>query len=200
MENKFTLTSPFGMRDGKPHNGLDYAAPKGTKILAQEGGKVIYSGFGIAGSGYGGYGNTIHIQGKNGMSYLYAHNSQNLVHVGQEIKKGDVIGLVGSTGDSSGPHVHYEVRKDGKAIDPKHADFSGDGTIPATTGNNGMVGDLMQNIIRASFILLFMILAVVFFMKAFPVTDKALKVGTDLASPVKKIKMVNKLRKLKPKG
>lgn len=114
----FMRTSGFGQRWGRPHNGLDFAAPAGTPIRAQAGGTVLYSGYGKAGSGYGGYGNVVHIQGAGGLSYLYGHNSKNLVATGANVSKGGLIGLVGSTGDSTGPHVHFEVRKDGKAINP----------------------------------------------------------------------------------
>lgn len=114
----FTRTSGFGPRWGVPHNGIDFAAPIGTPIRAQAGGTVLYSGYGRQGSGYGGYGNVVHIQGAGGLSYLYGHNSKNLVTTGASVAKGGLIGLVGSTGDSRGPHVHFEVRKDGKAINP----------------------------------------------------------------------------------
>lgn len=116
----FHKTSGYGMRWGKLHKGVDYAAPAGTPIPAQAGGKVISAGFGKRGSGFGGYGNYVLVQGAGGgLSYLYAHNSKNKVKAGDAVSKGQIIGLVGSTGDSRGPHVHFEVRKGGQAINPE---------------------------------------------------------------------------------
>jgi|GEM_PF-1904912 len=114
----FTRTSGFGPRWGTHHAGLDFAAALGSKIRAQAAGTVAFSGFGKKGNGFTGYGNTVLIKGGGGYSYLYGHNSKNLVKSGDAVSKGDIIGLVGSTGDSTGPHVHFEVRKDGKAINP----------------------------------------------------------------------------------
>jgi murein DD-endopeptidase MepM/ murein hydrolase activator NlpD/phage-related protein len=115
----FHKTSSYGMRNGKLHKGLDFAAPAGTPIPAQAAGTVIFSGFGQRNSGYGGYGNAIHIQGAGGLSYLYAHQQKNNVKKGDRVSKGQIIGTVGNTGDSRGNHVHFEIRKDGKAIDPE---------------------------------------------------------------------------------
>lgn len=112
----FVKTSGFGMRVNpttgvyKLHAGTDYGAPMGTPIRAQQGGKVVRSGY------IGGYGNMVEISAGGGMTYRYAHNSRNMVKVGDTIKKGQIIGLVGSTGDSTGPHVHYEVRRNGVPI------------------------------------------------------------------------------------
>jgi len=114
----FRMTSPFGPRRHpvtgvwRPHTGIDYAAPTGTPLHSQSAGTVNFSGW------MGGYGNTVMV--KSGMfEHLYAHNSRNLASVGQSVKKGQRIALVGSTGMSTGPHVHYEVRKNGTAINPK---------------------------------------------------------------------------------
>ncbi|MCM3487899.1 peptidoglycan DD-metalloendopeptidase family protein [Alkalihalophilus marmarensis] len=114
----FRMTSPFGLRfhpihkKWLPHNGIDYAAPNGTPIPSQSAGNVSFSGW------MGGYGNSVMV--KSGIyDYLYAHNSRNLVRAGQSVSRGQILGLVGSTGNSTGPHVHYEVRKNGRAINPK---------------------------------------------------------------------------------
>ncbi|MGC4375931.1 phage tail tape measure protein [Fictibacillus sp. Mic-4] len=116
----FIKSSGYGPRDGDFHWGVDYAAPAGTPIPALAGGNVIFSDYGQRGSGYGGYGNAVAIQGLNGLIYLYGHNSKNLVKKGQSVKPGDIIGLVGSTGDSTGPHVHFEIRQpDGTKINPE---------------------------------------------------------------------------------
>lgn len=89
------------------YNGVDYAAPIGTPILASASGDVIIS----RSSGWnGGYGNYIVIKHNNGTQTLYAHNSRNIVYAGQHVVQGQVIGYVGSTGRSTGPHVHFEVR------------------------------------------------------------------------------------------
>ncbi|OKL36989.1 peptidoglycan DD-metalloendopeptidase family protein [Domibacillus mangrovi] len=120
----FTRTSGFGMRWGKLHAGVDYAAPMGTPIKSQSGGKVVFSG------PRGGYGNAVIVE-SGGMQYLYGHNSANLVKAGDTVSRGQTIGLVGSTGDSTGPHVHFEIRQNGKAIDPDSIggfDFNGFGT------------------------------------------------------------------------
>ncbi|WP_313429797.1 peptidoglycan DD-metalloendopeptidase family protein [Siminovitchia terrae] len=115
----FHRTSGYGMRWGKMHKGVDWAAPSGTPIPALAGGKVVSAGFGKRGSGFGGYGNYVLVQGAGGLSYLYAHNSKNKVKAGDAVSKGQILGLVGSTGDSTGPHVHFEVRKGGQAINPE---------------------------------------------------------------------------------
>ena len=116
------FSSPFGWRvhpifkSKTFHSGLDIAAPMGTSIKASNEGKVIYSGW------YGGYGKVVIIDhGKlNGHSIttLYAHMSAQKAHVGEQVKKGQTIGLVGSTGYSTGPHCHFEVRVDGKPVNP----------------------------------------------------------------------------------
>ena len=87
-------------------NGVDLAAPTGTPIVASASGDVIL----VRGGWGGGYGNYIIIAHDNGTKTLYAHNSQNLVTVGERVKQGQTIALVGSTGRSTGPHVHFEVR------------------------------------------------------------------------------------------
>ena len=107
----FTKTSNFGSRWGRLHAGVDYAAPMGTPIRAQSGGRVVVSGY------HSGYGNYVAVQ--NGpVRQIYAHNSRNMAQVGQTVKAGQIVGLVGSTGNSTGPHVHYEVRVNGRPVNP----------------------------------------------------------------------------------
>ncbi|MDO8552473.1 MAG: M23 family metallopeptidase [bacterium] len=91
------------------YNGVDLAAPKGTPILASADGDVIVS---KNGGWNGGYGLYIVIQHSNGSQTLYSHNSKNIVSVGQSVVRGQVIGYVGSTGKSTGSHVHFEIRND----------------------------------------------------------------------------------------
>jgi len=100
------------LKVNKFHSGIDLRAPTGTDILAANNGKVIYSG------ALGGYGNTIMIDHFEGIVTLYAHNSRLLASVGDIVKKGDVISKAGSTGMSTGPHLHFEVRRDGVYEDP----------------------------------------------------------------------------------
>ncbi len=89
------------------YNGVDLAAPTGTPLLASASGTVVVS---KQGAWNGGYGNFVVIKHGNGTQTLYGHNSSNLVKVGQKVVQGQVIGYVGSTGKSTGPHVHFEIR------------------------------------------------------------------------------------------
>lgn len=113
-----TITSPFGYRRNpfgggmEFHQGLDIAAPMGTTITAAASGTVISAGW------YGGYGNYILVDHGGGMATGYGHCSQIFVSVGQQVQKGQAIGAVGSTGASTGPHLHFEVRIGGKPVDP----------------------------------------------------------------------------------
>ena len=116
----FSVTSGFGPRSSPGngvgstnHRGVDYAAPMGTAIPAQSSGLVVASGW------MGGLGNAVIVEGAGGVQHVYGHNSANYVSVGQVVGKGQSIGAVGSTGNSTGPHVHYEVRMNGVAIDPR---------------------------------------------------------------------------------
>lgn len=112
------ITSPFGwryhpiLRVKKYHNGEDIAVPSGTPVHAADGGVVVVSGW------EGGYGNYIAIDHGNGISTGYGHNSRLLVRQGDKVVKGQVIAYSGSTGLSTGPHVHFEVRKNGIPVDP----------------------------------------------------------------------------------
>lgn len=112
------ITSPFGYRihpifkTRKLHTGVDIGVPYGTTIIAANSGRVMYAGW------LGGYGKAVLIDHGGGIATLYAHNSQVLVKKGDIVRKGQAISKSGSTGNSTGPHLHFEVRKDGKYIDP----------------------------------------------------------------------------------
>jgi murein DD-endopeptidase MepM/ murein hydrolase activator NlpD len=103
--------SPFGWGSDW-HPGIDIANNHGTAIVATANGQVVMSGW------YGGYGKCIQIDHGNGIVTLYGHNSQIVADVGQTVKKGEVIAYMGSTGASTGSHVHYEVRVNGTAVNP----------------------------------------------------------------------------------
>lgn len=114
----YRVSSPFGWRlhpitrAKEFHTGIDLVLkPSNAPIKAFTDGEVLYAGFGHKGTGLGGYGNVVLIKDKNNRGQLYAHLSKVLVSKGQKIKKGQVIGNQGSTGQSTGPHLHYEVRK-----------------------------------------------------------------------------------------
>lgn len=113
-----TITSGFGMRNHpilrrrRAHKGLDIAAPTGTEIFAPGRGVVTFSGR------KNGYGNTVIVDHGYGYTTLYAHCSKLLVEKGASVSRGDVIALVGSTGRSTGPHLHYEVRINGTHMNP----------------------------------------------------------------------------------
>lgn len=107
-----TFTSPFGMRWGRLHAGVDLAASSGTPIRAADGGTVRYAGW------MDGYGNYTCIQHSSSISTCYGHQSSIGVSVGQSVTQGQVIGAVGNTGHSTGPHLHFEVRINGTPVDP----------------------------------------------------------------------------------
>jgi len=96
----------------RPHHGTDFGARRGTPLLAVNDGKVIFSGR------MGGYGNVIKIKHPDGYMSLYAHQSRLRAKRGQTVKKGQIIGYVGSTGRSTGPHLHFGLKKNGRWIDP----------------------------------------------------------------------------------
>jgi murein DD-endopeptidase MepM/ murein hydrolase activator NlpD len=106
------VTSPFGMRWGRMHEGIDIGVPAGTPIRAAAAGTIIYAGW------LGGYGNLVAIDHGNGLSTAYGHQSSIAVGYGQTVAQGQVIGYVGSTGHSTGPHLHFEVRVNGAPVDP----------------------------------------------------------------------------------
>src|SRR5690606_14471224 len=106
------LTSRYGMRNGRMYYGLDIAASVGTPIRAADGGKVTYAGW------KGSYGYLVEINHENGYVTRYAHCSSINVKVGQRVYKGQVIARVGNTGRSTGPHLHFEVLKNGRHVNP----------------------------------------------------------------------------------
>ena len=113
------IASGFGYRidpvykTSKFHAGLDFAAPQGTPIYATANGTIE-----VAGNSGNGYGNHVVINNGYGYSTLFGHMFRVKVRVGQKIKRGEIIGWVGSTGKSTGPHCHYEVHRNGDAVDP----------------------------------------------------------------------------------
>lgn len=117
------MSSGFGMRFhpilgfSRMHQGLDFAAPSGTPVVASAAGKVIQAGWG------GGYGNVVRIEHRNGLVTRYAHLSRIDVKAGQQLTQGQRLGAVGSTGLSTGPHLHYEVWVDGKPVNPAQARY-----------------------------------------------------------------------------
>jgi murein DD-endopeptidase MepM/ murein hydrolase activator NlpD len=119
VPNSGTVSSVFGFRKDpfsghkRFHNGVDIAAPMGTPVKAAGPGTVIFSGR------TAGYGNLVEVDHGDGLVTRYGHNAQNLVAVGDRIEPGQAIALVGSTGRTTGSHVHFEVRRAGKTINPE---------------------------------------------------------------------------------
>ena len=113
------ISSNFGYRNHptrrrrEHHDGIDLASRHGNRILAAEAGTVILSGW------HGGYGHTVIIDHGSGLHTLYAHNSRNLVSVGDRVTRGQHIANIGSTGVSTGPHLHFEVRVNGRPVNPR---------------------------------------------------------------------------------
>ncbi len=107
------VSSEFGIRNGRPHKGIDIGTRAGTPIYAVLDGTVVFSGY------QGAYGNVIVLEHPDFVMTVYAHNEKNLVNVGDQVSKGQMIGTIGATGDASGPHLHFEYRIKGKAINPR---------------------------------------------------------------------------------
>ena len=107
-----TINSGFGPRGSSFHDGIDIAAPEGTPIRSVDRGEVIYA------DQLRGYGNIVIIRHADGLVSVYAHNETNLVRQGQTVSRGETIARVGSTGRVSGPHLHFEIRKNNAAQDP----------------------------------------------------------------------------------
>jgi murein DD-endopeptidase MepM/ murein hydrolase activator NlpD len=108
----YTVTSPFGQRWGRLHPGVDLAAPEGTKYYAAAAGTVILCRWNS------GYGYNVMIDHGGGVISVYGHSSKLLCREGQKVQAGDLIALVGNTGFSFGPHLHFEIRVDGTPTDP----------------------------------------------------------------------------------
>ena len=106
----------FGPRGIGFHPGIDLSAQKGTPVGAAAAGRVVFAGF-----DGGGYGNLVEVAHRNGVLSMYAHLSAFSVRVGQSVATGTRVGRVGSTGESTGPHLHFEVRVRGAAVDPVSA-------------------------------------------------------------------------------
>ncbi|MFZ2197819.1 MAG: M23 family metallopeptidase [Thermodesulfovibrionales bacterium] len=112
------ISSPYGYREHPKtglqdfHSGMDIASDPGTPVKATADGIVSFAGWS------GGSGNLVALEHGLGFSTYYAHNRQVIVRAGQKVKRGDILGYVGSTGNSTGPHLHYEVWKEGKALNP----------------------------------------------------------------------------------
>lgn len=106
-------TDLFKEAEERRHQGIDIASPRGTPIKASGAGRVIYSGNTIKG-----YGNLIIVRHSKEWATVYAHNQQNLVEEGAQVERGQIIGKVGQTGRASGPHVHFELRKNNQAVNP----------------------------------------------------------------------------------
>jgi len=114
-----SLTSYFGYRsdpfDGghaEFHPGIDFKGERGDAAKCTANGKVVFAGW------FGGYGNCVRIQHKNNFETLYGHLSKITVKVGQDVTVGEKVGEIGSTGRSTGNHLHYEIRKNGKPVNP----------------------------------------------------------------------------------
>ena len=115
----YAINSPFGLRKlaieakARAHKGVDIAAPMGTSVFSTSEGRVLRTGYDA-----GGYGNFIEVRHPNGMSTVYGHLSRIDVGHGEAVAAGQRIGLVGSTGYSTGPHLHFEVRRGGAQVNP----------------------------------------------------------------------------------
>ncbi|MEL6958052.1 MAG: M23 family metallopeptidase [Pseudomonadota bacterium] len=112
VRSNFRFTSGFGMRWGRMHNGTDFAAPIGTPIYAPADGVVTFAGWSS------GYGRLIKVQHAFGIETRYAHLSRMRVEVGERVSRGELIGDIGNSGRSTGPHLHYEIRVGGRPVNP----------------------------------------------------------------------------------
>ncbi|MGM0413713.1 MAG: peptidoglycan DD-metalloendopeptidase family protein [Bacillota bacterium] len=106
------ISSPFGPRWGRQHSGIDYAVPIGTPVKSAGSGRIVYVGWSS------GYGNTVIVEHQQGMRTLYAHLNSFNVRTGQRVNREQVIARSGNTGRSTGPHVHFEVRVNGRPVNP----------------------------------------------------------------------------------
>lgn len=106
------VTTCFAPENGRSHDGIDIAVPEGTPVRAAESGRVVYS------ASLGAYGNLIVLRHSGPYMSLYAHNERNLAAPGDEVEKGDVIAESGESGNATGPHVHFEIRRARKPDNP----------------------------------------------------------------------------------
>jgi murein DD-endopeptidase MepM/ murein hydrolase activator NlpD len=107
------VSSPFGRRDGREHTGVDLAVPEGTPVVAACDGIVR-----TADARLRGYGKLVIVEHADGLSTYYAHNRELSVRAGEVVRRGQPLSLSGATGHVTAPHLHFEVRKDGIAVDP----------------------------------------------------------------------------------
>ncbi|MDD5305316.1 MAG: M23 family metallopeptidase [Elusimicrobia bacterium] len=108
------VSSEFGRRWHKPHEGIDIAADEGEPVYASASGEVLY-----ADSRMRGYGNVVILRHDSQVTTLYAHNESLKVHLGEKVEQGQMIALLGSTGHSTGPHIHFEMRRAHVPLDPR---------------------------------------------------------------------------------
>jgi murein DD-endopeptidase MepM/ murein hydrolase activator NlpD len=111
----YIVSSEYGERWGKIHKGMDMAAHVGEPVYAIADGEVIYAGDGLTG-----YGNVVIVRHDRKTTSLYAHNSELKVKVGDQVSKGALVALLGNTGHSTGPHVHFEIRDGDVAVNPRN--------------------------------------------------------------------------------
>ncbi|SFE02020.1 Transglycosylase SLT domain-containing protein [Thermoanaerobacter thermohydrosulfuricus] len=140
FDGNYPVTSPFGMRANPEntgsmefHPGIDFGLPSGTPVKAAADGVVVLAGE------YGGYGKAVVIRHANGLSTVYGHLSEIKVKEGEEVNQGKIIGLSGSTGRSTGPHLHFEIRKGGQSVNPL---LYLSGTVMLSDGTVYYVSDL----------------------------------------------------------
>ena len=105
------VTSRFGHRNGRPHRGIDIAAPRGTTIRAADNGIVVYAGW------QNGFGRVVKVRHKHGYT-LYAHCDSMDVDAGDYVERGEPIAEVGTSGNATGPHLHFEYHRQGRAVNP----------------------------------------------------------------------------------
>lgn len=106
------LTSGFGIRDGRMHDGIDLAARRGSLVRAAEAGRVVFS------SRLGDYGRVVVVRHDARFASVYAHNRRNHVRRGAFVDKGTVVAELGASGNATGPHLHFEIRRDDEPLDP----------------------------------------------------------------------------------
>lgn len=106
------ISSGYGLRSGRFHEGLDIVANQGSGVRAVATGYVVFSG------SFSGYGKTVVIYHGDGFSSIYAHNQKNLVSEGQQVQAGEQVALLGQSGETRGTHLHFEIRKEGEAVNP----------------------------------------------------------------------------------